>query len=58
MMENKRCRLLIEIVEQGCPVIKEGLTKTLLPQGLVFGLRAQRYYSVPCSATPATALSP
>lgn len=57
-MEDKQFRLIREIVEQCCPVTEDGLTKTLFPQGLVFGLRAPLYYSAPCSATPTTALSP
>lgn len=57
-MEDKQFRLLTVIVEQCCPVTKEGLTKALFPQGLVFGIRALVCYSVPSPAASPTALPP
>lgn len=57
-MEDKQFRRTAEIVEQCCPIAEEGLAKTLLPQGVVFVLRAPVYYSALSPATPTTALPP
>lgn len=57
-MEDKQFRLTTAIVEQCCAIAEEGLTRTLLPQGVVFVLRAPMYYSALSPATLTTALPP